>query len=169
MSLQTCRGSSSPRELFERWPTHGSRLSRSPDGQSLVLSARDGYCTLIVFDEILTAHHTQQSTLQLQSIAQHNFVPLTYATSSIHAAPLTPANSTVGLPIIAPPVVPAKRAPLQGSEPSPQQPKPVVEDSVVPSGSSATTDTPGAVEDAKDQPPKKKRRVALTRVGDIEA
>jgi chromatin assembly factor 1 subunit B len=84
----------------------------------------------------------------------------------MHAAPLTPANSTVGLPIIAPPVVPAKRAPLQGSEPSPQKPKPTVEDSVAPSGSSART---GAVEEAKDQPPKKKRRVALTRVGDIEA
>ena len=136
-----------------------------------MLSSRDGYCTLIVFDEILPAHHTQQSTLQLQSIAQHNFVPLTYAASSMaaHAAPLTPANSTVGLPIIAPPVVPAKRAPLQGREPSPQQPKPAVEDSLAPSGSSASTDNLGAVDEAKDQPPKKKRRVALARVGDIEA
>jgi len=136
-----------------------------------VLSSRDGYCTLIVFDEILPAHHTQQSTLQLQSIAQHNFVPLTYAASSMptHPGPLTPANTTVGLPIIAPPVVPAKRAPLQGRESSPQQPKSVVEDSVAPSGSSASTDNPGAVDEAKDQPPKKKRRVALTRVGDIEA
>lgn len=136
-----------------------------------MLSSRDGYCTLIVFDEILPAHHTQQSTLQLQSIAQHNFVPLTYAASSVstHAAPLTPANTTVGLPIIAPPVVPAKRAQLQGSESSSQQaqaPRVTTEDPVA---LSAGTDNPGAVEEAKDQPPKKKRRVALTRVGDIEA
>lgn len=157
----------------ERWFTHDYDY-RSPDGQTLVLSSRDGYCTLIIFDEILAAHHTQQSTLQLQSIAQHNFVPLTYAASlvSTHAAPVTPANTTVGLPIIAPPVVPAKRAQLQGSELSPQQAltsKSAVEDSVPPSGSgsSAGTDDPGVVEEAKDQPPKKKRRVALTRVGDI--
>lgn len=139
-----------------------------------MLSSRDGYCTLIVFDEILPAHHTQQSTLQLQSIAQHNFVPLTYTASSIptHAAPLTPASTTVGLPIIAPPVVPAKRAQLQGNEPSPQQvltPKSTIEDAVPPIGSSSSTDNPGAVEEAKDQPPKKKRRVALTRVSDIGA
>lgn len=139
-----------------------------------MLSSRDGYCTLIVFDEILPAHHTQQSTLQLQSIAQHNFVPLTYAASSIptHAAPLTPANTTVGLPIIAPPVVPAKRAQIQGSEPSPQQvltPKSTAEDLAAPGESSASAADPGAVEEAKDQPPKKKRRVALTRVGDVGA
>ncbi|KAH0831241.1 WD40-repeat-containing domain protein [Lanmaoa asiatica] len=150
-------------------------MSWSPDGQALVLSSRDGYCTLIVFDEILPAHHTQQSTLQLQSIAQHNFVPLTYAASLIPthtAAPLTPANTTVGLPIIAPPVVPAKRAQLQGSEPSPQQaptPKSAVEDPTPAGGSSASTDIPDAIEEAKDQPPKKKRRVALTRVGDVGA
>ncbi|KAG8216115.1 WD40-repeat-containing domain protein [Butyriboletus roseoflavus] len=147
-------------------------MSWSPDGQSLVLSSRDGYCTVIIFDEILPAHHTQQSTLQLQSIAQHNFVPLTYAASSAptHAAPLTPASTTVGLPIIAPPVVPTKRGQLQGSEPSPQRAltlKSAVEDSVPPSGSSTSTDNPGVVEEAKEQPPKKKRRVALTRVGDI--
>ena len=83
---------------------------------------------------------------------------------STHAASLTP--------IIAPPIVPAKRGQLQGSEPSPQQiltPKSAVEDSVAPSGNSTGTDNPGAVEEAKDQPPKKKRRVALTRVGDIGA
>lgn len=135
-----------------------------------MLSSRDGYCTLIVFDEILPAHHTQQSTLQLQSIAQHNSVPLTYTASWVpaHAAPLTPANTTAGLPVIALPVVPVKRAQVQGSE-SLSQPKPTVEDSVPPGGESISTEGPGAVEEAKDQPPKKKRRVALTRVGDIGA
>ncbi|KAF8452611.1 WD40-repeat-containing domain protein [Boletus edulis BED1] len=147
-------------------------MSWSPDGQTLVLSSRDGYCTLIVFDEILPAHHTQQSTLQLQSIAQHNFVPLTYAASSVPTHPPTPANTTAGLPIIAPPVVPAKRAQLQGSESSPQEQlasHSATDNSVVSSGSSATTGDSGRVEEAKDQPPKKKRRVVLTRVSDIGA
>ena len=137
-----------------------------------MLSSRDGYCTLIVFDEILPAHHTQQSTLQLQSIAQHNFVPLTYAASgsmTTHPAPLTPASASVALPIIAPPTVPTKRGQVQESEPIPQRAsKPATEDSVAP-GSSAGTDKPAAVEEAKGQPPKKKRRVALTRIGDVEA
>ncbi|KAG9308319.1 WD40-repeat-containing domain protein [Chiua virens] len=149
-------------------------MSWSPDGQTLMLASRDGYCTLIIFDEILPAHHTQQSTLQLQSIAQHNSVPLTYASSgstSTHTAPLTPASTSVGLPIIAPPVVPTKRQ-VHGNEPPPQQapmPKSAVEEPVVPSGSStATIDNPGEAEEAKEQPPKKKRRVVLTRVGDID-
>lgn len=89
---------------------------------------------------------------------------------STHAAPLTPASTSVAPPVIAPPMIPAKRG--QGSESLPQQvltPKPSIEDYVLASGSSAGTDKPGAAEEAKEQPPKKKRRVALTRVGDIGA
>ncbi|KAJ8584585.1 hypothetical protein M405DRAFT_866095 [Rhizopogon salebrosus TDB-379] len=74
----------------------------SPDGQCLILSSRDGYCTIVIFDEILPTHHTQQYALQLQSIAQHNFVPLTYT--------MTPSSSSTALPAIATPTVPAKRS-----------------------------------------------------------
>lgn len=52
---------------------------RSPDGQTLILAARDGYCTLVMFDDILPAHHTQQHAMQMQAIAHNNYVPLTYA------------------------------------------------------------------------------------------
>lgn len=83
-----------------------SLFSRSSDGQCLILSSRDGYCTLIAFDEILPAHHTQQHTLQLQSIAHHNSVPLTYAhghSSSTQVTPaVTPSIASVNLPHITP-------------------------------------------------------------------
>ncbi|KAH7100946.1 WD40 repeat-like protein [Auriculariales sp. MPI-PUGE-AT-0066] len=45
----------------------------SHDGRALVLSARDGYCTVVVFDEKVALHPTQQPALQLQSIAAHSF------------------------------------------------------------------------------------------------
>ncbi|KAF8888867.1 WD40-repeat-containing domain protein [Infundibulicybe gibba] len=94
-------------------------MSWSPDGQCLILSSRDGYCTLVIFDEILPAHHTQQHTLQLQSIAQYHSMPISYPSSSSaasHATPsatplTTPATNTVGLPFIATtPTIPQKRA-----------------------------------------------------------
>lgn len=66
---------------------------RSPDGQTLLLSSRDGYCTIVIFDEILPASHTQQHALQLQSIAHQNSVPLVSS-----SAANTPATSTIGLP-----------------------------------------------------------------------
>ncbi|KAG2131400.1 uncharacterized protein EDB93DRAFT_1094369, partial [Suillus bovinus] len=73
----------------------------SPDGQCLILSSRDGYCMIAIFDKILPAHHTQQHTLQLQFTVQHNFVTLTYT--------MTPSSSSVPLTTIATPTVPAKR------------------------------------------------------------
>ena len=61
-----------------------------------MLSSRDGYCTLVVFDELLPAHHTQQQTLQLQTIAHHHALPLS---SSTVATPLsTPLSLPAGLP-----------------------------------------------------------------------
>ncbi|KAF5350455.1 hypothetical protein D9756_008642 [Leucocoprinus leucothites] len=73
------------RTLYSSW---------SPDGQTLLLSSRDGYCTIIIFDEILPTSHTQQHALQLQSIAHQNSVPLVSSSS----AASTPATSTIGLP-----------------------------------------------------------------------
>ncbi|KXN84424.1 hypothetical protein AN958_12634 [Leucoagaricus sp. SymC.cos] len=69
-------------------------MTWSPDGQTLLLSSRDGYCTIIIFDEILPASHTQQHALQLQSIAHQNSVPLVSS-----SATSTPATSTIGLPL----------------------------------------------------------------------
>ncbi|KAH7883036.1 WD40-repeat-containing domain protein [Phlebopus sp. FC_14] len=128
-------------------------MTWSPDGQCLVLASRDGYCTIVIFDEILPAHHTQQSTLQLQSIAQHNFVPLTYGS--------TPSTTSSALPIIATPTVPAKR-----TEP-PLTPASVAEHVHSLPLANTSTATEASPEKPEAQPPKKKRRLALTRVGDL--
>ena len=71
----------------------GAVLIVSLDGQCLIVSARDGCCTLVTFDEILPAYHVQQHTIRLQSIAM--MIPVTI-----------PASGTVGLPASQiPPVV----------------------------------------------------------------
>lgn len=125
---------------------------RSPDGQCLILSSRDGYCTIVVFDEILPAHHTQQHALQLQSIAHHHSVPLTYSTStsSMSATPSTPQ----------------KRSEAHLSTPSVS-----VDDVSTPlavGGKREAVEESGEASTKSDEPPKKKRRVALTRVGDLD-
>ncbi|KAH7910902.1 WD40-repeat-containing domain protein [Hygrophoropsis aurantiaca] len=138
-------------------------MSWSPDGQSLILSARDGYCTIVIFDEILPAYHTQQYALQLQSIAHHNSVPLTYSS--------TPSTSSASLPVVTTPVIPAKR-----NDP-PLTPAASVDDNLpVLAASSTSSKAPSSkVPDSEvprnkqaEEPPKKKRRLALTRVGDLD-
>jgi chromatin assembly factor 1 subunit B len=135
-------------------------IERSPDGQCLILSSRDGYCTIVVFDDILPAHQTQQQALQMQSIAQHHSVPLTAA--AIPTPLATPSLSASSLPTLPPSTSTKRREP-----------------SVTPSTSGhaeqaasleqAKTTTDPSAEDAENGqgPPKKKRRVALTRVGDV--
>ncbi|KAH7928347.1 WD40 repeat-like protein [Leucogyrophana mollusca] len=137
-------------------------MTWSPDGQCLILSSRDGYCTIVIFDEILPAHHTQQYALQLQSIAHHNSVPLTYTS--------TPSSSSISLPVIATPTIPAKR-----TEP-PLTPTASVDDNLPTYASGSTSEAAiGKAPDAEvprnkgvEEPPKKKRRLALTRVSDLD-
>ncbi|KIP04835.1 hypothetical protein PHLGIDRAFT_75293 [Phlebiopsis gigantea 11061_1 CR5-6] len=145
-------------------------MAWSPDGQCLILSSRDGYCTLVIFDDILPVHHTQQHTLLLQSIAHHNSVPIS---SSTAATPLsTPSTSSVALPTLSPlvtPVVPRKRTAEQ-----PLTPAASIDDNI-PSlsslsdapASSKLTPSGDDASDAALEPPKKKRRAALVRVGDV--
>jgi chromatin assembly factor 1 subunit B len=135
---------------------------RSPDGQCLMLSSRDGYCTIVVFDDILPAHHTQQQTLQFQSIAHHHSLPVT---SSIATPLSTPSVQAAPLPSISPaltPVVPMKRM----AEP-PLTPAASVDESVN-MKASTSSDVPAAVTPSSpsQEPPKKKRRAVLTRVSD---
>ena len=150
-----------------------------------MLSSRDGYCTLVVFDEILPAHHTQQHTLQLQSIAHHHALPLTNSAASVAASaaqtPLsTPLTLPIGLPsssganaagvaispvsTLPPPLpslVPAKRS----AEP-PLTPAASVDENV---GASGSVGARRAQDEAAtdEERPRKKRRAALTRVGDL--
>ncbi|KAK7062875.1 Chromatin assembly factor 1 subunit [Paramarasmius palmivorus] len=166
--------------------------SWSPDGQSLMLSSRDGYCTLIVFDEIFPAYHKQQQALQLQSIAQQHSVPIAPvpSSSSQHGGSgasragtptATPVFGNVGLPPapVAPstgfvrsvtpsPAPTAVKARINAMDQPPATPSGSISD--VDSGAKRTRDeesTPENNEKVAEQPPKKKRRVALTRVGDV--
>ncbi|PCH36764.1 WD40 repeat-like protein [Wolfiporia cocos MD-104 SS10] len=142
-------------------------LTWSPDGQCLMLSSRDGYCTIVVFDEVLPTHHTQQQTLQLQTIAHHHSLPLA---SSTAATPLsTPAGSTIGLPNITPAVTPAVPSKRKTEAEAPLTPAPSIDENVggtrnrVDEGDGGTE----SVSAEEQQPPKKKRRAALTRIGDL--
>ncbi|KAF9552103.1 WD40 repeat-like protein [Agrocybe pediades] len=183
-------------------------MTWSPDGQCLILSSRDGYCTLIVFDDIIPAYHTQQHALQLQSIAHHHSVPLSYSnnnntnpnyagagvsSSSTQVTPAaTPSLTNVGLPVAPTPSssssIPRKRAdpPLtpaasvDGSEayfPSSSASAAgssagaganvnVVDQQHAAGGSDAANT---ADKESGAERPKKKRRVALTRVGDLDS
>ncbi|KAG5651336.1 hypothetical protein H0H81_009024 [Sphagnurus paluster] len=130
-------------------------LTWSPDGQCLVVSSRDGYCTLITFDEILPAHHTQQHTLQLQSIAHQHCVPISSSSSS--ATTSAPAHPHPSPSLTATPSNPNKK---KRNEPP-----------LTPAASLDGGESLGVEPEERDkiqEPPKKKRRVALTRVGDLE-
>lgn len=137
---------------FVGWPHCNLFLApRSPDGQCLILSARDGYCTLIIFDDIIPAYHTQQRALQMQSIAQQHSFPVMSNVDGLASGtpnpkkrsepPLTPAASVDG-----------DKDPMPSSFSFPSQP----------STSSVSSEQDGT------EPPKKKRRIALTRVGDLD-
>ncbi|KAJ7092863.1 chromatin assembly complex protein [Mycena belliarum] len=145
-------------------------LTWSPDGQCLMLSSRDGYCTLVTFDEILPAYHTQQSALQLQQIAAHHSLPISYVPSGSTSTaangggggarkrphePLTPAASVDG-----------DHTPMPAST-STSMPASASNPSVVSLETEAATATGVEEGEHADGPPKKKRRVALTRVGDL--
>ncbi|TEB32730.1 WD40 repeat-like protein [Coprinellus micaceus] len=181
-------------------------MTWSPDGQTLILSSRDGYCTIVIFDEILAAHHTQQHALQMQSIAHHHSVPLlapststssttphhnhthshSHSVASANVTPAaTPASANIGLPPFSvTPQVPKKRteppltpaASVDGSDSASYfaAPSSVPASGTTATATSASASTSGATDgensaksDAQQEPPKKKRRVALTRVGDL--
>ncbi|TFK52882.1 WD40 repeat-like protein [Heliocybe sulcata] len=121
-------------------------MSWSPDGQCLMLSSRDGYCTIVVFDEVIAAHHTQQTPL--------------HATTPHHATFATPSSTPVSTPAVHSTALPANSAPPKLGERKRSEPP------LTPANSADDGGNAGAENAA--EPPKKKRRVALTRVGDID-
>lgn len=141
-------------------------MSWSPDGQCLMLSSRDGYCTIVVFDEILAAHHVQQQTLQFQSIAHNHAVPLT--SSSVLTPSTTPALSTISLPPSLSPRMLAKRPLTPAKSVVPEiDVLPVFDSSASTGEATAVPPFDNDESDKVPEPPKKKRRVALTRIGDV--
>ncbi|KAF8065003.1 chromatin assembly complex protein [Lyophyllum atratum] len=144
-------------------------LTWSPDGQCLVVSSRDGYCTLITFDEILPAHHTQQHTLQLQSIAHNHSVPISASSSSA-----TPHSHSHSHPHPSPSLTTTPSANPKKRSERPLTPATSVDGGerelgyFAPLAGGSGEKALGEERDKVQEPPKKKRRVALTRVGDLE-
>ncbi|TFK73115.1 hypothetical protein BDN72DRAFT_814927 [Pluteus cervinus] len=173
-------------------------MSWSPDGQCLILTSRDGYCTIVIFDEILPTHPTQQHSLQLQSIAHQLTLPITYSNngpppSATHQYPIQHQHSYASTPSQSSQMLPssgglgsATVTPILGTvgEP-PLTPAASVDGDHHPFGSGSTSGAIGGAGEGVErigessarkqegqgekekEPPKKKRRVALTRVGDL--
>ncbi|KAF8501284.1 WD40-repeat-containing domain protein [Gautieria morchelliformis] len=153
-------------------------MTWSPDGQCLMLSSRDGFCTIIVLDEYLPAYHTQQHTLQLQSLAhaigphqQHAPTPGTASASSAGYSAGVPAHAHLGQG--------HAHAHSQTQTRKRSEPPGVSSSSEenVARGGAPQTHRPdadgdgGADGEGGDvrEPAKKKRRVMLTRVGDLDS
>ncbi|KIY46380.1 WD40 repeat-like protein [Fistulina hepatica ATCC 64428] len=128
----------------------------SPDGHCLMLSSRDGYCSVVIFDEVpATSPHEQKIQLlkvpSIHSVAgpsAPNYPSISTAAIPRKRAdpPLTPAGSVDGDTQSGAAELPLRRPP----------PPPSV-------SSSSTSDT-----DRIQEPPKKKRRVALTKVAELD-
>jgi chromatin assembly factor 1 subunit B len=123
-----------------------------------MLSSRDGFCTIIVLDEHLPAYHTQQQTLQLQSLVHaigHPHAPAVSA-GSTHPSSLTPMSSQTAFP-----------QPLSRKRSEPPAVSITVSASseeLAAGAASNAEDTRGERQSQDLEPPKKKRRIALTRV-----
>ncbi len=173
------------------------RSSRSPDGQCFMLSSRDGYCTLVIFDEPIPLHTTQQQGLQLQSIAHSHGAPVVLSRGPSGAAAAlpfptpapTPTAVTLSLPAISTPTPVTMKRPLS---PAPTEAAAIVtapasgfggmmlgvNDQLLTPSSSAdpplgSTEGNGAIvgtgKEKKEEHVKKKRRVELTKVADLES
>lgn len=160
-----------------------------------MLTSRDGYCTIVIFDQVLPAHHTQQHSLQLQSIttAHHNH---THSSSSVSASGSghahghipnsaaqsvanTPAKRSAPLPspviekptsgegLLLPPPSLAAPSTASAEDDSKANVESIAKSSAEQAASSSTETKQGesATAEPSTGPPKKKRRVALTRVG----
>lgn len=126
---------------------------RTPDGQCLMLASSDGYCSIVVFDELLPLYHTQQHNLQLQTIAQSHSV----MTPQPPPSPSLPfvAPSPLSLSIELGAVFAATSSSL--SQKRPERPISPPASVVDESGNASHTDS-----SISELPKKKKRRVELT-------
>ncbi|KAF8676145.1 WD40 repeat-like protein [Rhizoctonia solani] len=141
-------------------------MAWAPDGQSLMLASSDGYCSLVVFDDVLPLYHTQQHNLQLHSIAASHSHPHPNSRTPVRPS-ASPAVSTVSLPGPGPRTSSGgvlKRAADSNSS------------SVLPTPALTTTN-PGVPEEAPPavepsttapEPVKKKRRIAPTTISTLD-
>lgn len=146
---------------------------RAPDGQSLMLASSDGYCSLVVFDDVLPLYHTQQHNLQLHSIAVSHSHPHPHASRTPVRPSASPAISTAPLP------GPGPRSSSAGvlkrsadSSSSSAVPTSAALATTAPTPSSSAQDEPALAEpattSAPTEPVKKKRRIAPTTISTLD-
>ncbi|CCM04498.1 uncharacterized protein FIBRA_06678 [Fibroporia radiculosa] len=135
-------------------------IAPTPTASIFSLSYRMLYAVATM--DTVAIYDSQQAgpqTLQLQSIAHHHSLPLT-STSTVPTPMSTPSVQTIGLPIMSPVVSGKRKADVIET---PLTPAPSMDESVL--GTRSVGEDPG---DAEAQgPPKKKRRAALTHIGDV--
>ncbi|KAG9124991.1 hypothetical protein FRC07_009435 [Ceratobasidium sp. 392] len=154
-------------------------MAWAPDGQSLMLASSDGYCSLVVFDDVLPLYHTQQHNLQLHSIAaSHSH---SHGHSHSHSmsgrTPVRPSASpaigTAPLPVSVPRS--SSAGVLKRSAESPAVPT-TPTNATAPGPGPSTEPTPSATESssssaaaaAAPEPAKKKRRIAPTTISTLD-
>jgi len=74
-----------------------------------MLASSDGYCSIVVLDEILPLYHTQQHNLQMQSIVQSHAISSPHTTishghsASQSSVPVTPHSPALSIASTLPP------------------------------------------------------------------
>ncbi|KAJ1300988.1 hypothetical protein OPQ81_003412 [Rhizoctonia solani] len=143
-------------------------MAWAPDGQSLMLASSDGYCSLVVFDDVLPLYHTQQHNLQLHSIAVSHSHP--HPSSRTPARPsASPAVSTVPLPGPGPRSNSGgvlKRSADSSSSSAVPTPAASINPSVPEEAPPASE--PSSSTNAAPEPVKKKRRIAPTTISTLD-
>lgn len=154
-------------------------IAWSADGQSMLLSSQDGYCSLVVFDqgELGTVHPTQQHHRQLAAIAQSHggaSTPMPHSpnVSTMRTSPAPPRSERESSAASSAPVPPPRfgggQRPPSSSVSSVDQPLPTPADEPAEfnlrraSESSADEASVKRETPSETEQPKKKRRVALT-------
>ncbi|KAF8607204.1 WD40 repeat-like protein [Ceratobasidium sp. AG-I] len=151
-------------------------MAWAPDGQSLMLASSDGYCSLVVFDDVLPLYHTQQHNLQLHSIAASHSHPHPHS----HHGGRTPVRPSAS-PAVATTPLPLPRASSAGvlkrsaeptTAPTPSTPSGSASGAVVTGLGIIGDGAPAAVEatasTAAPEPAKKKRRIAPTTISTLD-
>lgn len=117
-------------------PLIANALRRSADGQTLVVSSQDGYCSVIAFDplELGTPYHSAVPTPPIPSLAT---LPALFNAAVAAAAPVEAAQ-----PVLAP--APVKRAVEEGEAPEKKKPKRAQLKHIGPLGGAAPSSGGGA-------------------------
>lgn len=146
-------------------------IAWSPDGQAMMLSSADGYCSIVVFDlgELGTVHPTQQHHRQLAAIAHSHGGSATAVPQSPSIARVSPApprserESSVASSAAHPPPLfpPSQRPPSSASSDQPL-PTPSEEPDPALGLRRPSTESDTSVQEA----PRKKRRVQLTQLAE---